>query len=171
MRQPSGRGVEPAARRHRRADYLSLKGAMRRLVEACGGQESAASVTRVAPQTLSRYGHPQEHVFAPVDVVADLEADADAALVTRELAALTGHVLVRLPQGVAGQGRWVRHISDIVQDASALTGRLARALEDDGRVTADEVRGLGLRGAIREAMEGLAALDAELVALKREGAE
>ncbi len=102
----------------------------------------------------------------PVDVVADLEADAGEPLITRELAALTGHVLVRLPQAVACRGRWVRHMADVVGDASAIARKLATALENDGKITAQEARDLAILADIREAMEGLAAIEADVRAVK-----
>lgn len=155
------------ARPHREADYLALKGATRRLVEACGGVESAAAVTRTGFQVLSKYGRPQEPVFAPVDVVADLEADAGDPFVTRALAQLAGHVLVPLPRAEAGQGRWYRHISEIAMDAGAVVQRLGEAIADDGEVTKAECRTLALRERVREAIAELAALDHALADLER----
>ncbi|NMN56886.1 hypothetical protein FHT36_000764 [Xanthobacter sp. SG618] len=155
------------ARPHREADYLALKGATRRLVEACGGLESAAAVTRTGFQVLSKYGRPAEPVFAPVDVVADLEADAGVPLVTRALAALCNHVLVPLPRPEAGSGRWYRHISEVAQDAGAVVSRLGEALADDGEVSRAEVRALDLRDHVRRAIKELAALDLALERLEK----
>lgn len=159
--------VDKLARPHREADYLALKGATRRLVEACGGVESAAAVTRTGFQVLSKYGLPKEAVFVPVDVVADLEADAGEPLVTRALAALAGHVLVPLPRGEPGKGRWYRHISEVAQDAAAVVQRLGEALEDDGDVSRTEARALALREHVRHAIAELATLDQALADLER----
>lgn len=157
------------ARPHREADYLALKGATRRLVEACGGVEAGAAVTRCGFQVLSKYGRPQEPVFVPVDVVADLEADAGVPLVTRALAQLCGHVLVPLPRAEPGAGRWYRHISEIAGDVGAVVQRLGEALEDDGAVSHAEARRLKLRERVQEAMAELATLDHALAALEDEG--
>ncbi|MCL8385495.1 phage regulatory CII family protein [Xanthobacter aminoxidans] len=155
------------ARPHREADYLTLKGATRRLVEACGGVESASAVTRTGFQTLSKYGLPKEIVFVPVDVVADLEADAGDPLVTRALAALAGHVLVPLPHGDPGKGRWYRHISEIAKDVGSVVQRLGEALEDDGEVSKAEMRALALRERVQHAIAELATLDRALAELER----
>ncbi|UJX46624.1 phage regulatory CII family protein [Xanthobacter sp. YC-JY1] len=155
------------ARPHREADYLALKGATRRLVEACGGVESAAAATRTGFQALSKYGRPQEPFFAPIDVVADLEADAGVPLVTRALAALCGHVLVPLPRPETGTGRWYRHISEVAQDAGAVVARLGAALADDGEVSRAEARALALREHVRHAIKELAALDLALERLEK----
>ncbi|MGQ3671645.1 phage regulatory CII family protein [Xanthobacter sp. TB0136] len=163
--------LERSARRHRHADYLALKGATRRLVEACGGQESAATVTRVAPQTLNKYGHPHEGVFAPVDVVADLEADAGDLLVTRALATISGHVLVRLPEGIEGSGCWYGHIADVAQGAGEVVRRLGAALADDGEVSACEIRELRLLEPIRAAIVDLVELERALAVIKRGAGE
>jgi hypothetical protein len=57
----------------------ALKIATKRTVQACGSQDSAASITRVGPKTLSDYGNTGEprhaELFMPVDVLADLIID------------------------------------------------------------------------------------------------
>lgn len=159
------------ARPLRAADYLTLKAAFRRLVDACGGCESAAAVTRASFQTLSKYGRPQEPVYAPVDVIADLEADAGDPLVSRVLAGLTGHVLVRLPEGVDGAGRWHGHIADVAQGMGEVVRRLGDALADDGEISPREVRDMRLLEPIRAAIVDLVELEKALVRLKREGGE
>lgn len=161
--------TDKLARPLREADYLALKGATRRLVAACGGVESAAAVTRCGFQLLSKYGRPQEAVFAAIDVVADLEADAGAPEVTRVLAALSRHVLVPLPHAEGGQGRWYRHISEIAQEVGDVVQGLGKALEDDGAVSCAESRRLKLREQVSEAVSKLAALDQALAALEAEG--
>ncbi len=163
--------TERPARRHRQGDYLAIKGAMRRLTEACGGQESAASVTRVAPQTLNKYGHPHEAVYAPVDVIADLEADAGDPLVSRVLARLTGHVLVRLPEGADGSTRWHGHVADVAQGVGEVVRSMGAALADDGDISPREVRDMRLLEPVRAAIVDLVELEKELVRRKREGGE
>ena len=57
-------------------DRRGLKLATQRTVQLSGGQDSAASITRVGRNTLSDYsntGNPRhEDTFIPVDVLADL---------------------------------------------------------------------------------------------------
>lgn len=160
--------TEKLARPLREGDYLALKSATRQLVRQCGGVEAGAAVTRAGFQTLSKYGRPQEPVFAPVDVIADLEADAGAPLVTRQLAALAHHVLVPLPRGGTGKGRWYRHISEVTQGVGEVVQRLGRALEDDGDVSREEVKRLDLREEVREAIADLVELDRALAELEGE---
>ena len=157
--------MDKIARPLREADYFALKSATRQLVHQCGGVEAAAAVTRAGFQTVSKYGRPQEAMFAPLDVIADLEADAGAPLVTRQLAALARHVLVPLPEGADGKGRWYRHISEVTQGVGEVVRRLGRALEDDGDVSFEEVRRLALREQVREAIADLAELDRALANL------
>lgn len=89
---------------HHPRDILALKTAFRALVDGCGGLEAAALVTRVGRSVLSDYSHPQKpDCLPPVDVVADLEAVAGAPLVTAVQARLARHVLVPLPEAVAGE--------------------------------------------------------------------
>jgi len=76
-------------------DYASLKAEFRDLVEAGGGVTRAARITRVNAPRLSNYCSSQDSSFAPVDVIADLEAEVGEPIVTRILADLSGYVLVR----------------------------------------------------------------------------
>lgn len=63
---------------------IRLKAAFRMLLRAVGGQESAAMVTRVSQQTLSRYQVITESIavdqnYPPLDVMLDLLLDARKA--------------------------------------------------------------------------------------------
>lgn len=151
------------ARTHPAHVYRSLKAAVRGMVRDLGGQEAAASLTRVDHQRLGRYGRPHEAMHAPIDVIADLETAAAVPAVTRHLAAAQGYVLIPRPT-----------VLPVPLDAVAL-GRMANAAGDvigdigvalaDGTVTADEVRDLALRDDVRRAMESLASIDAGLAEL------
>lgn len=77
-------------------DYYALKGATRNLVAASGKGPKAAGVTRVRQQQLSEYGQAEHKLFMPVDVVADLEAEA-GPVITEQLARLCNHILVPMP--------------------------------------------------------------------------
>lgn len=100
-------------------DYYALKGATRQLVAASGHGPKAAGVTRVRQQQLSEYGLADHKLFMPVDVVADLEAEA-GPIVTEQLARLCNHTLVPLPA--------------VVLDGSALDQVSAQALKEIGDV-------------------------------------
>jgi hypothetical protein len=65
--------------------YLSLKAATRRLIGMAGGVEHAE--TRVGKSNLSDYGNPFKlEFFAPLDVIADLEASVGEPIVSSVLA-------------------------------------------------------------------------------------
>lgn len=119
------------------SDYLKLKSAFRRLIKHCGGYEAASEATRVAYQTLQKYAsseHPE--IFAPADVVADLEAVADNPIVSEVLARLNGFVLVRAGGAETGQ-----QLATAKQDATAKCGAAIAALnEDDSENVAETVR-------------------------------
>lgn len=101
------------------ADYLALKGATRQLVTGAGLGPRAAGATRVRQQQLSEYGAPAQKLFMPIDVVADLEAEA-GPIVTEQLARLCNHILVPMPA--------------VALDGAALDQVSAQALKEIGDV-------------------------------------
>lgn len=150
--------------------YLSLKAAFRRLTKAVGGQESAASITRVDFQRIGRYGRTHEAMFAPVDVVADLESDAGEPLVTRAMADLQGYLLIPKPP-TTGDAQWVEHLGSLAKEAGEAMAKLGEAFAHGGTITAAEVRDMDLRREVREAMEALARIDKALETVERGEAE
>lgn len=150
------------ARRHSAVTYARIKSAFRRVVHAAGGQESAAMATRVAGhQTIGRYLRPHEPHFAPVDIVADLEADTGCPDVTRVLADLAGCILIPKPP-TAGDAQWARELGALAKECGEALGRLGEAFSAGGRITADEIRELDLCREVAEAMEALAAIETHL---------
>ncbi|HQF30277.1 MAG TPA: hypothetical protein PLJ34_02420 [Hyphomicrobiales bacterium] len=151
-------------------DILALKGAFRQLVIAAGGQESAASITRVSQSQISRAGSTNEMETLPaLDVIADLEMDTGRPIVTQALARLTGHEVVALPPaGETSPAAWMAHLGRLIAEAGDVETALVAALAD-GRVTPDEAQRLD-----READEVIEALvrfkrDARRVARGEEG--
>jgi hypothetical protein len=150
-------------------DYLRLKAATRELTKAAGGQEAAAAVSRLKSHvTIGRYGRIQDAEFAPIDVVADLEAEIGEAPVTRALAALAGLIVIPVPR-VEGEAPVTRRLGAMARETGEAVARVGEALADDGRVTPGDVSRLRLREEIREAMEALAGMDKLLAAIE-EGA-
>ncbi|CAO4174912.1 phage regulatory CII family protein [Methylorubrum populi] len=141
-------------------DYLGLKAAFRDLVEAAGGGTRAATRTRGSASLFSRYGAVQEEMQAPLDVVADLEAETGDLIVTRALAALHGYVLVPNPEGVPSAANFGRHLGVLAREAGDVISGLGEALADDGVVSDREAR--ALLGEVREAQEALAHLGSDL---------
>ena len=146
------------------SEYMALKTAFRRLTKAVGGQESAASVTRVDFQRIGRYARPNEPSFAPIDVVADLEADLGNPMITRVLADMQGYILIAKPP-VEGERRWIEHLGALGKEAGEAIARLSEAFADGGTITAEDVRKLELPREISETMEVLARIDSALKAL------
>lgn len=147
------------------AAYFRLKAKTRALVKACGGQEAAASLSRiVSHQAYGRYGRPHEAEFAPIDVIADLEADVGDPIVTRELAALAGFTLVPVPAAGADPG-WIADLSATMRATGQTIDGIGEALADDGRVTPDEIDRLHLLDEVQKAQGALANLQALLRAV------
>ena len=134
--------------------YMALRAATRRLTKACGGLESAAAVTRTAVPTLSEYQIPHGRFFMPIDVVADLEADADDPIITRILARHANCVLLKLPSAEADPNYFLR-LSRIGKEVSEVFERASIALADQ-HITAPEKS--ALVGEIDDAIVALSEL-------------
>ena len=161
--------VDGAARRFGATTYLRLKTKVRALIRECGGQEAAATLSRIAShQAFGRYGRPREPEGMPVDVVVDLEAEVGEPIVTRELADLAGYVLVPLPPAEADP-EWVRDLSAMMTAAGETMRGIGEALADDGAVSPDEIDRLGLLDDVQKAMGALANLQAALRAIAAGG--
>lgn len=131
------------ARTHGRDVYKRLKGITHKLIKACGGLEAAAEETRAGKSSLANYADSRDHtaaasMFAPIDVIADLEAAVGAPLVTKELARLAGYDLIPLEGAAAGT---LAPLADHCHH-SVLMGKAteaALAMDADNLRTADEL--------------------------------
>jgi hypothetical protein len=149
-----------------RRDYLALKAATALLTEHAGGASLIArGISRVhSKSTICKYGsnHPDHaELFAPIDVVADLEAKVEEPIVTRELARLCGFALVRLPAR-DGDGIWFDRLAALAKETGEVMARLATALAGDYRVTAAEIARLRILEEIGEAEGAIAQIRAAL---------
>lgn len=104
----------------------------RRLIEACGGLEEAATACRVKKSQLSAYQNPHEPSTMPADVMHDLEAYCGENLYSREIAE------ARPSAPVAGDAITETH--EVVVAAAALLP-LAIALADGKPGAAAAYRG------------------------------
>ncbi|WP_051230970.1 hypothetical protein [Kaistia adipata] len=138
--------------------YERLKGAARDLIGAAGGPRRCQGITRGTESLLSRYGARQEEVFAPIDVIADLEKDAGEPIVTRLLAELSGHLLVPMPVA-QNTTHWFGHLSSVLTGGSQVEVALSDALAD-GRIDVAEAK--ALRAKVLEAMTQMASLGTAL---------
>lgn len=143
-------------------DYEALKSASAELNQAAGGVREAAKHTRVGHQYLSKCASlrdDHETLFHGIDVIADLESASGRPIVTDALAALSGHVLVHLPEVAKSNtplgkitGEAMRETSEVF---SALGERLASGKLGKRDLTV-------LHREIREALAALARLDMQL---------
>ncbi|MBA5778225.1 hypothetical protein H2509_13940 [Stappia sp. F7233] len=148
--------ARPSSENERRA----LKSAVRMQLRQCGGQDSAASITRVSQQQLSAYGnadnerHENEHM--PIDVLLDLTLDAGPVALT-EICRLSGGAFVQLPS-THSDGVWAAEIGRAVKEGGEAAAKLCEALATGGTITAEEIRELDIVREISEAIEALIAL-------------
>lgn len=139
----------------------SLKQAVARLVELCGGLDAAADAAGVARATMFRYtDDTDEHASRgmPVHTVRALEKHCGEPAVTEFLAAELGAVLLRLPPGALPDA-WAADLAAVMKETAEAVQVLAADLAD-GRV---DRPGAAIRE-IDEAMAVLAALRARLTA-------
>jgi hypothetical protein len=122
--------------------YKQLKRRTEKLIDRCGGLVDAAMETRAGKSSLANYQDSREHgpasnMWAPIDVIADLEKAAGEPLVTKELARLAGYDLIPLPMA-AGE---LNPLSDHCHHA-ILMGRATEAalqMDEDGVRTTEEL--------------------------------
>lgn len=117
----------------------SLKEAEAELVQACGGQSASAEFARVGKSQLARYtddSGDNETVHMPADIVEVLERACGEPIVTRFLAAASGHVLIDCDP-IALAKPYPVLLSAIGRDSGELFAECAKALAD-GTLRADE---------------------------------
>lgn len=146
--------------------YLALKSATRDLVAAVGGTTRAAGISRLGQSEYSRGGGVGERDierFLPVDVIADLEAQSGAPVITKVLADLADCLLIPLPRGTG--------IGGLSQDIGLSAQAFGKLMSDIGAAVADgsidHRERHALRADIRQLMTALATLD-ETVRARRE---
>lgn len=148
----------------------ALKAATRRLVQAVGGQEAATGFCRVARhQTLSDYGNPCADAaqrFAPVDVIADLEAVTHGTpghpAVTRQLARMAGYELVPLAPAQGGAVDFAGHLARVIRESADVTSALSLHLSESALTGVRVDKAAALRREVAEAIQALVELDAAL---------
>lgn len=139
-------------------DYQALKAATRQLVNAAGGAVAAAGVTRGDHQNISRYGSANldnADRFMPIDVIADLESECEQPVLTKELARLSGYLLVQVPKVVRSGTALGLVTAGALKETSEVFVALAEGL-GDGKICAADALNIGRE--IDEALAKLAAL-------------
>lgn len=130
-----------AVRPKSKADYAVLKQASKRLIRACGGLEAASLVTRVGHSELARYYDPEEKLFIPVDVAADLEAISCNPLVTQSLAHMLGFAIIPIEPQTENEPiqHWTALLAHLGEETASTLKQLGAALTDHGTLTAQNV--------------------------------
>lgn len=121
-------------------DRRRLKIATRSVVDT-RGVEACALATRGSANSMSRFGNlaaEQIDTFITVDRVADLERMTGSAAITAELARITGHVLVPMPDAGASTPD-VTAMGVIAKEGGDVLSAMASALAD-GTITPAEAR-------------------------------
>lgn len=140
-------------------DRAAIKAAVRRLIRHAGGQTEAAACTRVGQPALSRYGsrnHPDDQV--PVDILMDLTMDADDPDAIRTLCRLANGVFVPLPRAQDCVTNWPAAVGASVRRGAEAAEAICTALNDDGRVTLEEIEDLEILDKLSAAIEALVVL-------------
>jgi hypothetical protein len=104
------------------------------LIEAVGGLEAAALHCRIRKSQLGDCQSRNVAAFLPQDAIADLEAVAGAPIVTRHLAALSGHVLLPLPQAEEDENGLLLSVIEAALRPASPGGRSVTAAEATGAI-------------------------------------
>lgn len=145
-----------------RRDYDALKDATKELVKCFDSLEAAASITRADPARLSRFGNRHEQgMFAPIDVIADLEARLGKPVVTAILADMLGFVLVPKEEAKR-RPDLAQHVGSVAKETGEAVSALAMLIDPAARTPQNIAKA---QREIREAEERLAGADQVLDAL------
>lgn len=148
-------------------EKIDLKRATQEMIKGVGGLEAAAGFCRVGKSVLGdNQSVSKDESYIALDVIADLEPlarDRDGwPHVTRALCRQMGGVFVAVPEGRATGANLMGMLARKVQEGADVSSALCEALRD-GVVVPAEAR--KVRGEIKDLMELLAAMDAELAAI------
>ncbi len=120
---------------------LRVKGAVRRLVKLHGGIDAAAAECGMSRSAVGLYVNPNVPDQARVDVVFCLERAINDPVVTRELAAMHGFMLVPMePEEIGSDDEAGDPLPDCIDSTFdvAELGHMLKAATERGQITADE---------------------------------
>lgn len=112
--------------------HRALKALFRVLLQRCGGLDAAAACVRVGRSQLANYTDMHSDQFAPVDVVAELEAVAGEPVVTADLARRAGCIL--LPVVDHAEGRLGQDMAQLGREVGEVFAAYAESLSHDGQM-------------------------------------
>jgi hypothetical protein len=151
------------ARELPRRDYDALKEATKALVDGFASLQEAASITRSDPARLSRFGNRHEEgMFAPIDVIADLEARLGTPVVTSILADMSGFILVAKGE-VRQQPDFLTHIGCVAKETGEAVSAVAEIVSAQGNQAQKIAKA---RREIRDAQAALAGAESDLSRLE-----
>lgn len=121
--------------------YSLLKTATRRLIDACGGVEAAALISRVGKTSMSDYQNiDKPDCFMPADVAADLERACGQALLTATLVRWNGGYFVK-PKAEYGTARdFAARLPEMGKEYGEVMERTAFALSDGKMSSQDRLQ-------------------------------
>jgi hypothetical protein len=146
----------------RNIDYVTLKDSFHKLIDRCGGIESAASKTRVGATSLYNYANRNmADSFPPIDVVYDLECHARTANVTESMCGMHGLLPVQLDCSDT-EITVSQSIAELAKEHADVFAKTAEAMSD-GQLTPAEA--VVVLPEIAEAMHALMRFERQVRAL------
>jgi hypothetical protein len=149
----------------------TIKALTKRLVEACGGQESCALIPGIRVTRHQAYSefanddYPDKRL--PLDVLAMMTIDSGSKVFAEWLAGLTGHAVVRLP--VVAPGASINRVTgQAMRETAEVFEHLGKSLEDG---VLDRLEGKDVNTQIDESIEKLLELKALINAHSDRGEE
>lgn len=115
------------------SDRLQIKRATELLVKSVGGIEPAAALLGKSASAVGRWTNKNDAEYSiPVAEMAELEANAPSALVTRALCRLAGGVFVPLPQAPGCDSALPLTVMELASELGQVSGKISEGLSDDG---------------------------------------
>lgn len=144
------------------AAYARLKAATGAALAATpdGSAAAFAKRTRVVERSLRLYADHSSDLFAPIDVIADIEHAARQPLITNVLADLNGFIVVRAPG--SSDVNAMMALKETGEAAAAIAQTVLANSLGPGALGAEE-----RRAALREVREAIAALTSVEAQLKQ----
>jgi len=143
---------------HHRAVYGALKTGTRVLLNELGRAEAASRAIGVrSGESLRQYQDAGRDVFAPADIIADLEAFADFPHITAALASANGYLIIPGPERLAAGGT----ASLALAEAGEAVTRIATVYADGA---CNHLEAGPARRQLAETIYALLSLDAEIAA-------
>ena len=140
--------------------YRAIKAGTQIVVDELFGIENCASLTRGSISSFSNFTNINETSFIGADQIADLEHHIGDCPITTELARIQGKALVDLPSP-NNDKNWMMEFANLARQSGKALDKLAHAMNDDGKVDAQEIIDLNLRKRTQTLIQSLVNLEAK----------